>query len=301
MSILVVTIGLYRRPLLAAQGATYKEVSGWTQLPAGLKWGGMSGVAIAADGKIYAFQRADSEQNVAANVMVFAPDGTYLKSWGQGAFVFPHGLRILQDGDVWATDREMQQALKFDEDGTLLSSIGRKNVIGDMNSTDAFHGVSDIAMAFNGDLFLSDGEGGNARIVKLSKDGHYLMSWGTKGTGPGQLSSPHCIGIDPQSRVWVCDRGNTRMQLFDVNGRYLEQMTQFGAPVSVVFQNNLAYVATGAPDNCVTIATLDGKVIERIGGLDSPHALAVTPDGKVIYVAETAGGNGNLVKLVRQK
>ncbi len=179
--------------------------------------------------------------------------------------------------------------LEFSPNGTQLLSIGKRGVAGDNSSTDAFNGVSDVAEARNGDLFVSDGEGGNSRVVKFSHGGRFITAWGTKGAGIGELSGPHCVAVDSRDRVWVCDRGNKRLQLFDRDGKYLTQMAQFGTPVSVAFSaRGQVYVASPAPENKVTVGTLDGTVIEEIGGLNSPHGIAVDGRGAV-YVAESAG------------
>src|SRR5262249_26254322 len=157
-----------------------------------------------------------------------------------------HGMHVLRDDFVWATDRKAQLAYKFDHDGNLLMTIGRENVVGDMTSTDAFNGVSDVVMAPNGDLFVSDGQGGNARVVKFSKNGKFIKTWGTKGAGDGKFNTPHNIAMASKGRVWVADRGNSRVQVFDQDGNYLNQFSQFGPPVSIAFgKDDLMYVANG--------------------------------------------------------
>jgi DNA-binding beta-propeller fold protein YncE len=254
----------------------------------------MSAVAIDARGRIYGFQRDEPS----SKVLVFDADGRYLKTWGERTFAYPHGMRVLRDGNVWATDRKMQQVLKFDVDGRLLMSLGRKDVAGDNDSKDAFNGASDVAMAENGDVFVSDGEGGNTRVVKFAKDGRFLTAWGRRGSGAGELNTPHCIGIDHRGRVWVCDRGNKRLQVFDQDGRFLDQMSQFGTPVSIAFgTGEELYVATGAPENWVAIGTTDGKVSTKLEGLDSPHGIAVDAGG-AIYVAQSSGKS--IVKFIKQ-
>lgn len=254
----------------------------------------MSAVAVDGAGRVYGLQRDEPT----SKVLVFDAAGRYVKSWAEGAFPYAHGMRVLRDGFIWATDRKMQQVLKFDADGRQLMSLGRKDVAGDNDSEDTFNGVSDVAMADNGNLFVSDGEGGNSRVVKFSRDGVFLKSWGTKGSGPGELSTPHCIAIDGRGRVWVCDRGNKRLQVFDQEGHYLSQTTEFGTPVSVAFDaDDVMYVATGAPENWVAIGTADGKLLGKIEGLDSPHGIAVDGSG-AIYVAQSAGKA--IVKFVKK-
>src|SRR5882724_9563732 len=197
----------------AAAGATYQLVEHWGELPAGTTWGVMTAVAVDPADNVYAFQRGEPT----SKVMVFNAQGKLLRTWGENGFVYPHGIRVLRDGSVWTTDRQAQLISRFDPGGKLLMTIGRNGVAGDNSSKDAFNGVSDVAMAANGDLFASDGEGANTRVVKMSKDGAFITFWGTKGAGQGELSTPHCIAMDSKGRVWVCDRGNKRLQVFDQN------------------------------------------------------------------------------------
>ena len=284
---------IHAASIRAADG-TYQRIENWAQLPAGTTWGVMSWVDVDASGNVYAFQRAEPS----AKVMVFDAAGRYLRSWGETQFEYPHSLRVLRDGNVWLTDRKLQQVFKYDPAGKLLLTIGQRGVTGDNNSRDLFNGVSDIVMAADGTLFVSDGEGGNTRIVKLSKNGVFIKSWGSKGTAPGQLNGPHCVTLDSHGRVYVCDRSNKRIQVFDQNGTYLAQFTQFGTPASIVIgKDNVMYVAAGEPDNKVTIGTTGGTVVDTIEGLNSPHGMAVAPDG-AIYVAQSAGKA--VVKFVKR-
>lgn len=275
-----------------AQGR-YNRVEHWAQLPPGYAWGTMSAVAIDASGNVYGFQRGDPT----SKVIVFDVQGRYVKTWGEGLFPYAHGMRALPDGGIWTTDRQAQLVLKFDRDGKQLFSLGKKGVAGTMESTDTFNGASDVAMGANGDLFVSDGEGQNTRVVKFSKDGRFIKTWGGKGAAAGQFQTPHGLAIDRRGRVWVADRGNKRLQIFDQEGNYLDQMTQFGTPVSLAFQGDTVYVASPAPENKVTVGTLDGKVLETIDGLDSPHGIAVSADG-AIYVAQSGGKS--IEKFVRR-
>jgi streptogramin lyase len=274
-----------RRVQAGYRAGGYELVEHWAQLPAGTEWGVMSAVGVDSKDSVYAFQRDEPS----AKIIVFDRDGKNLRTWGESEFEYPHGLRLSRDGSIWVTDRKMQQALKFDASGRLLLSIGKKDVGGDNNSTDSFNGVSDVAVAENGDIFVADGEGGNSRVVKFSKEGKFIKFWGTKGVGKGEFNTPHSIAIDSKGRVWVGDRGNKRLQLFDQDGKFLDQMTQFGTPASIfITQGDVIYVADPAPENQIVIGTTDGKVLDRIVGLDSAHGVAVDSRGAV-YVAESAG------------
>ena len=285
-----VTAGLAQTP---TSDRAYRQVENWAQLPPGYAWGTMSAVAVDAKGHVYGFQRDDPT----SKVIVFDKHGKFLKTWGEGWFPYPHGMRVLRDGSIWTTDRQAQLVLKFDPDGKLLFSLGQKSGAGNMESTDTFNGASDVAMAENGDLFVSDGEGQNTRVVKFSKDGKFIKTWGTKGAAPGQMQTPHAIFIDGKGRVWVADRGNKRLQVFDQDGTFLDQLTRFGTPVSLFIQGDTLFVAAPAPENKVAIGTTDGKVLDVIEGLDSPHGIAVDASG-AIYVAQSGGKS--ILKFVKE-
>jgi peptidylamidoglycolate lyase len=281
-SCIVVTLLLATNQRSVASG--YRLVENWAQLPAGVQWGVMTAVGIDVNDDVFAFQRSDPT----SKVMVFDAHGKYLRTWGENTFTYPHGLRVL-GGFVWIADRQMQQVLKYDLRGQLLMSLGQKGVPGDNNSADKFNGASDVVTAPNGDIFVSDGEGGNSRVVRFSKDGAFIKAWGTKGAGPGQLNTPHNIAMDSKGRVWVCDRGNKRVQIFDQNGASVETMMQFGTPAAIfITKSDQVFVAASEPENVVTIGTTDGRVTDRIEGLNSPHGIAVDSKGAV-YVAESFG------------
>jgi sugar lactone lactonase YvrE len=290
--IAVVAVVASRPSNVRAGDGKYQLVENWAQLPAGMQWGVMSAVDIDSHGTIYAFKRSEPGQKageMASMIMVIDPSGKFLRSWGQNTFMSAHGLRVLRDGFIWITDKTGDQVFKYSPDGELLLTLGKKGVAGDNNSTDALNGPSDVVMAKNGDIFVSDGESTNTRVVKFSKDGKFIKFWGTKGAGPGELNLPHNIAMDSEGRLYVADRTNKRIQVFDQEGKYLDQMAQFGAPAAIfITKDDTLYVAAGAPENRVTIGTKDGKVLDRIEGLNAPHWVAVDSSGAV-YVAEVAG------------
>jgi peptidylamidoglycolate lyase len=278
---IVLLVSIVEQPLASG----YRLVENWAHLPPGVEWGVMTAVSVDAHDNVFAFQRSEPT----SKVMVFDAHGTYLETWGENAFTYPHGLRVLGDGLVWIADRQMQQVLKYSPHGQLLMSLGQKGVAGDNDSTDRFNGASDVVTAPDGDIFVSDGEGGNSRVVKFSKDGAFIKAWGTKGAGQGQLNTPHNIAMDSKGRVWICDRGNKRLQVFDQNGAYVDQFTQFGTPAAIfITKDDVVFVAASEPENFVTIGTTDGRVRDKIEGLASPHGISVDSTGAV-YVAESFG------------
>ena len=274
-----------------AADATYQQVDNWG-LPAGGVWGVMSAVGVDANNNVYAFKRSDPGQTsepLNSKVMVFDPSGKLLRTWGENFVGSAHGLRLDSSGFVWITDKTGDQVFKFSPDGKLLMTLGKKGVVGDMNSTDAFNGPSDVVVAKNGDIFVSDGESSNARVVKFSKDGTFIKSWGTRGSGPGQLSDPHSIALDSAGRVYVANRLNKRIEVFDSDGKYLNQLPQFGAPSCIyISKDDTLYVSATEPENWVVIGTTDGKALGKITGLKGPHWVTVDSTGAV-YVAEVPG------------
>ena len=265
----------------------YELVENWMHFPPEVtKWGMATGVDVDADDNVYVFHRND-----AMPIMAFDRRGQFIRAWGQGLYKTTHFLRVDPSGDVWITDRGDMQALKFNKTGTLLMTLGKKGVLGDNTSHDTFNGMADLAVARNGDIFVADGEGPNTRVVKFSKDGTFLDWWGGKGTAPGQFDTPHSIAIDSQGLLYVADRANNRIQVFDQQGHFLRQWTNFGTPWGVTVRDGLIYVVDGTANNCLFIARIaDGTVLQRIDGLSNPTAVAVDSTGS-IYIGEVNGTN----------
>ena len=183
----------------------YRTVESWAKLPDGRKWGQTISVAVDRDGKsIWVFERCGGTSCDGSNVapiLKFDADGNLLKSFGAGMFVFPHGLHVDRDGNIWATDGRGKegkghQVFKFSPDGKVLMTLGAAGVTGD--DPGFFNAPSDVLVAPNGDIFVADGHGGdtNARIVKFAKDGSLLKTWGKKGSGPGEFNVPHRLAMD---------------------------------------------------------------------------------------------------------
>ena len=265
----------------------YQLVENWAQFPPGVtKWGSATGVDVDSHGNVYVLHRNESMP-----VMAFDSHGKFLRSWGQGMFKTTHFLRVDRFGSVWVTDRGNMQAFKFNSDGKLLMTLGKKGVTGDNTSPDSFNGMADLAVSRNGDIFIADGEGPNTRVARFSKDGKFIKWWGGKGTEPGQFNVPHSIAIDSKGRLYVADRSNNRIQIFDQAGKFLNQWTNLGTPWGLFVRNDLMYIVDGTENNCLLIVGLkDGKVLEKIGGLANATAVAVDSNG-AIYVAEVNGAN----------
>ena len=222
----------------------YREVTGWAKLPAGVSWGGVISVDPARNGDIWVFHRSDP------TILRFDPSGKVVKSFGAGMFVQAHGMTVDREGNVWATDAQAkdgkgQQVFKFSPEGKVLLTLGKAGVAGEGN--DVFSGPADVVVAGNGDIFVADGHvAGTAigRIVKFSKSGTFIKAWGKRGNGPGEFDTAHAMAMDSRGRIFVADRGNNRIQIFDQDGRFLDQWKQFGRPSGVfIDQRDTIYVA----------------------------------------------------------
>ena len=278
-----------------AQPNPYHTVEGWPRVPAGFEWGSVISVDPDAEGNLWVFHRAEPP------LLKFDASGRLLKRMGEGMFVQPHGLHIDRDGNLWATDAQGKdgkghQVFKFSPDGRVLMRLGTAGVAGEGQNT--FNGPTDVAVAANGDIFVTDGHV-NCRVVKFSKDGKYLMSWGKKGSAPGEFNLPHSIAFDSTGRVFVADRENSRIQIFNQEGRFLAEWKQFGRPSGVyISKDDTIYVADsesnatrnpGFKRGIYIGSAKDGKVTAFIPDSDpNPDA---SPSGAAEGVAADAAGN----------
>jgi DNA-binding beta-propeller fold protein YncE len=226
-----------------AQDNPYRVVEGWPQLPASLKLGAVISVDCDAQGNIWVFHRSQPP------ILKFDPSGKLLTSFGADMFVQPHGMTIDRAGNLWVTDAQDkngkgQQVFKLSPDGKVLMTLGKAGVAGE--GPDIFNGPTDVVVAANGNIFVSDGHvaNSNGRIVKFSKDGKFIKAWGKRGGGPGEMDTPHSMAIDSRGRLFVADRANSRIQIFDQEGRFLDQWKQFGRPSGVfIDKKDTIYVA----------------------------------------------------------
>jgi len=277
----------------------YRSIENWGQLPEGRVWGSTSAVAIDPDGtSVWVGERCGevrppSQINPGAPfacaeskldpILKFDASGRLLKSFGAGMVLFPHGLYVDRDGNVWVTDGlarngKGHQVFKFSPDGKLLLTLGKAGQPG--SGTDEFNAPSAVVTAPNGDIFVADGHGGNtnARIVKFDKDGKFIMQWGHKGSGPGELDIPHAIAMDSAGRLFVGDRQNNRIQIFDQDGKFIDQWTQFSRPSGIyIDRNDVIYVADSESES--VSKNHDGwKRGIRVGSAKDGSVTAFIPD-----------------------
>jgi len=269
-----------------AADSQYQLVENWAQLPQGVKrWSEATSVAIDAHGTIYVHHR-----HYAMPIIAFDGNGRFLRAWDRGMFTSPHSLRTDPQGNIWVTDLGSHQVFKVSAEGTILMTLGQKGIRGDKESTDAFSGPADVVIANDGSIFIADGEGTSHRVVQYSQEGKFVKYWGGKGTDPGQFNDPHSIAMDSTGRLYVADRRNFRIQIFDQDGTYRDQWTNFGTPWGLfITKDDMLYVIDGR--NSLFVAnTSDGRIVDRIEGLTNPHAVAVDKTG-AIYIAEWDGTN----------
>ena len=250
----------------------YRAVEGWAKLPADRPMGAVGDLKLDPDGQhLWVIVRCTSAEpkrwgsecleSTADPILKFDLQGNVVKSFGGGMFIWPHGLDVDREGNVWVTDavsaknmppgKRGQQVVKFSPEGKVLLTLGTPGVAGP--DPGHFDSPSDVAVAPNGDIFVADGhafDAGNNRIVKFAPDGKFLKTWGKTGYAPGEFRMPHSIAIDLQGRVFVADRGNNRIQIFDQDGKFLAQWTQFGRPSGITFDDKgQIYVPDSESDN----------------------------------------------------
>jgi hypothetical protein len=275
----------------------YRLVEGWPTLPAGMNgghWGEVIRVHVARDGNIWVFHRcfnvvppgsATCVNRGEANppVLQFDPSGRLIKSFGAGLFAYPHGFTVDDSGNLWASDVNDeetvlgmsarnangvvigQEVLKLSADGKVLMTLGKEGVGG--SGVDTFDRPTGVAIAPDGDIFVSDGhypnKSGNARVMKFTPDGRFIKAWGRKGSAPGEFDEPHDIFIGgSKGSVYVADRRNRRIQVFDQDGNFIAAWYQFGEPSSVfVGRDDTIYVGAAFRDPGAKKGELRGIII----------------------------------------
>lgn len=229
--------------------------STWGQASAGRDFGAASAIYPAPDGQsIWVGERCGANVCVDSDVdpiMQFDLDGNLITSFGAGMFAWPHGMYVEDDGSVWVADATGYAAVpegwghvmyKFSPTGELLMTLGAQGEPG--SGPDRFAKPSDMLVAPDGHIFVADGHDadGNNRVVKLTAEGEFVMEWGSTGEADGQFRDVHALAMDSQGRLWVGDRGNSRIQLFDQEGNHLETITHMGRPSGVYIKDDVVYV-----------------------------------------------------------
>lgn len=282
----------------------YELIDEWAKLPDGWTFVDVCGITIDKDDNVFVLNRGKHP------VMVFDQNGNFLRSWGEGFFGRAHLSTMGSDDSIYCTDDRNHIVAKFSLDGKLLKTLGNKGVASDSGYGEAldyweqlakiqrgappFNRPTGVSLAQNGDLYISDGYG-NARIHKFSSAGQLQFSWGEPGGKHGEFRLPHSVRLDSKGRVFVVDRENHRVQIFDPTGKYLTEWTDFVRPTDLfIGRDNLVYVS----ELCrrVGIFTIDGELLCRWGNTSSkledavfvaPHTVAADSHGD-IYVGEVS-------------
>ena len=328
----------------ALPNPTSEVILNWAPLPDGREWGTTAGIDIGPDGHVWAYDRCGGalDGGCEANPEldpIFKFDrntGEVLTSFGAGLFVTPHGLHVDSDGNVWATDFQANdagtkghQVIKFSPEGEVLMRLGEAGVAG--SGPGQLNEPCDVITAPNGDIFVSDGHSGQnpdpppgstGRILKFDKDGNFIKEWGELGFRPGQFRTPHGMEFDSQGRLYVADRGNHRIQIFDQDGTLLETYTQYSRISGLFITDDDTLYAIDSESGVnnhpgwLTGVRIGPASEDRLTGFVPPHAhetrvlqgvagegVAVDADGNV-YAAEGPGSRptagGGITKYVAE-
>jgi DNA-binding beta-propeller fold protein YncE len=297
---------------------SYQVDPAWPKRSAGMPRGPVSGVMVDREDNVYVFTRADPP------VQVYDRGGNLLRTWGGGRITKAHQIRLGPDGNVWVTDIGSHLVMKFTPDGRPLLEIGTR----DKPGCDATHlnQPTDVAVTPAGDVFVSDGYG-NSRVAHFTQDGTFVKAWGTLGTKPGEFSLPHSIAVDSRGRLYVADRNNVRIQVFDQTGKLLDVWPDVITPWGLcVTPKDEVWVCGSTPevwdtasrggmlgippkDQVLMRFTPDGKLAqlwavpkgedgkERPGDLNWVHCLALDSKGD-IYAGDINGQR--IQKFVRR-
>ena len=262
----------------------YEVDAAWPHLPAGWNLAETTSVSVDAQENVYVFHRGSHP------IMVFDKNGTFLRSFGDGVYGSTHGLRIDDEGNIWTTDIENHVVLKMDKHGRIRMVLGRRGVAEE--AEDRFNMPTDVAIAPNGDIYVSDGYG-NSRVVQLSKDGSFIRAWGKRGVGEGEFNAPHSIVLDKQGRVYVADRENFRIQVFNSEGKFLQMWDHVGSPWGLYITEDQSLFMTDGYNDRLLKLNLDGQILGSLGEhgklpgqFELCHHLAVGPITNSIYVSE---------------
>ena len=343
---------LLAAPALAQQNVPdipFESVPDFFKLPYGMNFGEVPGVAMDSKGNIYVFTRSNSATGpayapAAAQLLEFGPDGQFMREIGKGLYAWSeaHSVRIDRDDNIWAIDKGSDMIIKFNQAGRVVWTFGRRSESADQEAKPwerervppltaidgLFRQPTDVTWDSEGNIYITDGYV-NSRVAKYDKNGDWVKSWGEKGTGPGQFHLPHAIVADRDNNLYVGDRTNRRIQVFDTEGKFLRMFTidvppvpgthavngptptgerlaaVIGAPNSICITpgpNQVLFVGESTFPGRIFKVALDGKVLgvigrsgRQLGQFSGAHALAC-PSESEVYAAETA--NWRVQKLI---
>ena len=263
----------------------YEVIPGWGDIPEDWKLGPVAGVAADSQNRIYLYHRGHE----APPLICFDSEGKVLFSWDHLEFGRPHMVTIDDDDNVWLSDDGSHIIYKLSPEGKVLFTLGIKDEPGEDGTH--FNKATDIAFNKQGEMYVSDGYG-NKRIAKFDAEGNFLLDWGkpggVRGGAPGEFALPHALNVDDEGLVYVADRENWRIQIFDPDGNFLEMWTHIGRPSDLIYADGFFYTCDH-PNGRVTKVDMSGEVIgffgvpgNGVGQLSSSHDIAYCPNGDII-------------------
>lgn len=278
----------------------YRTIEGWAQLPDGRKWGSTSAVDVDRDGtSIWVAERCGTNSCLGSElppVLKFDASGALVRAFGAGMIVSPHGISVDYEGNVWVADCTCtrvsagvagdpgaaprgHQIFKFSPEGTLLMTLGRA---GGGRDAHYFWQPNDVLVAPSGDVFVAEGHssspGSAARVFKFTRDGTLIKTWGTFGSGPDEFNQPHALAMDSRGRLFVGDRGNDRIVIFDQDGNRLDTWYQFSRPSGIFIDANDRIYVADSESGSVAPARKEWKRGIRIGSAKDGTITAFIPD-----------------------
>jgi len=263
----------------------YESREDWAPLPDGREWGSTAGVDIDPDGvHLWAIDRCGGNSCATSDldpILKIDPTGRVVKSFGAGMLLFPHGLHVDRDGNVWVTDGQGRDGrghvvIKFNQEGQVLLVLGQPGVAGDGTGA-LLETPCDVVTDLAGNIYVADGHSGQnadagpetvARIVKFDRYGRYITHWGGWGSGPGQMRTPHAVDIDSKNRLVVGDRGNNRLQIFELDGTYIGELKQFSRPSGIYIADDDIIYVTDSESEFDEVRNPGWKPGIRVGSLE---------------------------------
>ena len=282
----------------------YQTINGYFDLPDGREWGSTSAVDIDIDGEsIWVAERCSSNScalSDADSVIKYDPEGNIVTSFGGGMIIWPHGIHVDSDGNVWVTDARAaspaelaenpdaagkgHSVYKFSPEGEVLMVLGTPGVAGD-GAGPLLNSPNDVITGPDGSIYVGDGHGGQggnadlstvARIAKFDADGNFIESWGQIGTAPGEFRTPHSLAFDSRGRLFVADRGNVRIQIFEQDGTYIDEWHQFGRLSGIYIDANDVLYAADSESSATSNPGWRRGI--RIGSAITGHVFSFIPD-----------------------
>ena len=284
---------------------TYEYQPNWAGLTDGYHEGWIPGVAVDSKDRVFVYSRSEKPLNV------YDTDGNHLATWGEGVLTpnYAHGIFIDGYDNVYVTDATDHAVYKFNSDGELMMTLGTPGQAGE-NQGDPFNRPTDIAVASTGDIIVSDGYG-NKHVHRYTATGEHVCTWGGEGDGPGQFTISHTVRLDSEDRIWNCDRENCRIQIFDLDGKFLDEWTELLRPNNIYLDEDdgVIYIAElGRRISIFDIKTREliaswgggGDASETPGEfLGGPHGIWLDSKGDIYAGEVELGKEGRMHKYVK--